>query len=83
MIRFCSAGVLCIALTFTVCQETRTGIMLTRKAKKLRAETGDPRYRAKAEDERGSMKRLLWVSSTRPLSKSPVCNAFSTFSPIH
>ncbi|KAJ6530057.1 MFS general substrate transporter [Mycena vulgaris] len=61
------AGGLCIVLTVTICQETRTGIMLTRKAKKLRAESGDPRYRAKAEDERGSMKNLLWVSSTRPL----------------
>ncbi|KAJ7773794.1 MFS general substrate transporter [Mycena metata] len=61
-----AAGV-CVVLTYTICKETRTGIMLTRKAKKLRAETGDPRYRAKAEDERGSMRRLLWVSSTRPI----------------
>ncbi|KAJ7151245.1 MFS general substrate transporter [Mycena filopes] len=61
------AGGLCIVLTYTICKETRTGIMLTRSAKKLRAETGDPRYRAKAEDERGPMRRLLWVSATRPL----------------
>lgn len=65
-----SAGGICIVLIVTICPETRTGIMLTRKAEKLRTETGDTRYRAKAEDERGSMKRLLWVSSTRPLSTS-------------
>ncbi|KAJ7607992.1 MFS general substrate transporter [Mycena polygramma] len=61
------AGGLCIVLTIIVLKETRTGVLLTRKAKKLRAETGDLRYRSKAEDELPSMKQLLWVSATRPL----------------
>jgi hypothetical protein len=66
----CSAGGLCIVLTVAVLQETRTGIMLTRKAKALRAETGDTRYRAHAEDARGPLSSLLWISATRPLSAS-------------
>jgi hypothetical protein len=66
----CSAGGLCIVLTVTVLQETRTGIMLTRKAKALRAETGDARYRARVEDTRGPLRSLLWISATRPLSAS-------------
>ncbi|KAJ7930408.1 MFS general substrate transporter [Mycena leptocephala] len=61
------AGGLCIVLTVAVLQETRTGIMLTRKAKALRAETGDTRYRAHAEDARGPLSSLLWISATRPL----------------
>ncbi|KAJ7813897.1 MFS general substrate transporter [Mycena olivaceomarginata] len=61
------AGGLCIVLTVAVLQETRTGIMLTRKAKALRAKTGDARYRAHAEDTRGPLRSLLWVSATRPL----------------
>ncbi|KAJ7466776.1 MFS general substrate transporter [Mycena galericulata] len=61
------AGGLCILLTIAVLQETRTGVLLTRKAKKLRAETGDARYRARVEDERTGMRALLWVSATRPL----------------
>ncbi|KAJ7812625.1 MFS general substrate transporter [Mycena olivaceomarginata] len=61
------AGGLCIVLTVAVLQETRAGIMLTRKAKALRAKTGDARYRAHAEDTRGPLRSLLWVSATRPL----------------
>ncbi|KAJ7723805.1 MFS general substrate transporter [Mycena metata] len=74
-----AAGV-CIVLIYAVCEETRTGVMLTRKAKRLRAETGNSQYRAKAEDERGSMKKLLWVSATRPilfLLTEPTVLAFS------
>ncbi|KAF7344296.1 MFS general substrate transporter [Mycena venus] len=61
------AGGVCIVLTIAVLQETRTGIMLTRKAKALRAETGDSRYRARVEDARGPLRSLLWISATRPL----------------
>ncbi|KAJ7505983.1 MFS general substrate transporter [Mycena galericulata] len=61
------AGGICIVLTIAVLQETRTGIMLTRMAKTLRAETGDARYRARAEDTRGPLRSLLWISATRPL----------------
>ncbi|KAJ7223281.1 MFS general substrate transporter [Mycena pura] len=61
------AGGICIVLTVAVLMETRTGIMLTRKAKALRAKTGDTRYRARAEEARGPLRSLLWVSATRPL----------------
>ncbi|KAJ7722401.1 MFS general substrate transporter [Mycena metata] len=74
------AAALCIILISALGKETRTGVMLTRKAKKLRAETRNPRYRAKAEDERGSMKKLIWVTSTRPillLLTEPTVLAFS------
>ncbi|KAK7060038.1 MFS general substrate transporter [Favolaschia claudopus] len=61
------AGGICIVLTITILKETRTGIILTRKAKALRAETGDDRYRARVEDTRGPLRTLLWISATRPL----------------
>lgn len=47
-------------------KETRGSIILTRLAKKARKETGDARYRARAEDETASLKTLIWISSTRP-----------------
>jgi len=36
-------------------------------AKKLRKETGDCRYRARAEDEQGNLRTLIYISCTRPL----------------
>ncbi|KAK7458023.1 hypothetical protein VKT23_009931 [Stygiomarasmius scandens] len=74
------AGAICVVLTITICQETRSGVMLARKARKLRVQTGDPRYRSKAEEERGSMMNLVWISSTRPiilLLTEPTVMAFS------
>lgn len=50
-----------------VMEETRTSVLLTRLAKKLRKETGDIRYRARAEDERASLKTLIFISCTRPI----------------
>ncbi|KAF9005034.1 MFS polyamine transporter [Cyathus striatus] len=47
--------------------ETRASVLLTRIAKKLRKETGDNRYRARVEDERASLRTLIFVSCTRPL----------------
>lgn len=67
-----SDGVLCIAVWF-IMQETRGSIILTRLARKTRKETGNNRYRARAEDETASLKTMIWISSTRPfceLSKS-------------
>lgn len=57
-------------------KETRGSIILTRLAKKTRKETGDTRYRARAEDETASLKTLIWISSTRPF-----CESFSAFLP--
>ena len=48
-------------------KETRSAVLLTRLAKKLRKETGDPRYRARVEDERASLRTLIYISCTRPL----------------
>ncbi|KAF5385771.1 hypothetical protein D9615_002204 [Tricholomella constricta] len=50
-----------------VMTETRTAILLTRIAKKVRKDTGDPRYRARIEDERASLKNLIFISCTRPI----------------
>ncbi|KAI0039241.1 hypothetical protein FA95DRAFT_1612734, partial [Auriscalpium vulgare] len=62
------AGVtaLCLVLLVLFMRETRTSIILTRRAKKLRAETGDDRYRSVAEVELPSL-TLLIISCTRPL----------------
>jgi len=43
-----------------------------REAQKLRKETGNPRYRARVEDENSSMRDLIYISCTRPL-----CEYFS------
>jgi hypothetical protein len=48
-------------------KETRSAVVLTRIAKKLRKKTGDHRYRARVEDERASLKTLIWISCTRPI----------------
>ena len=51
-------------------KETRSTILLTRLAKKVRKETGNHRYRARAEDEERSLSTLLYISCTRPLCMS-------------
>ena len=48
-------------------KETRTAVLLTRLAKKLRKETGNPHYRARVEDERASLRTLIYISCTRPI----------------
>ena len=58
-----------LLLVITVMKETRSTIILTRLARKLRKETGNPRYRAHAEDERGGLRTLIYISCTRPLCK--------------
>lgn len=61
------------------------GVILTRDARKKRKETGDPRYRARIEDERPSMRELVWVSCTRPLvllTTEPVVTSFSVRFPL-
>ena len=57
-------------LLTVVMKETRSSILLTQIARKLRKETGDSRYRARVEDERASLSRLIWVSCTRPVCMS-------------
>lgn len=47
--------------------ETRSAVLLTRLARHLRQKTGDHRYRARAEDERASLRTLIKISCTRPI----------------
>ncbi|KAI0306011.1 major facilitator superfamily domain-containing protein [Multifurca ochricompacta] len=61
-----AAGVVLVALVLFT-KETRTAVVLTAVAKKLRKKTGDKRYLARAELEKPSIKRLLIISCTRPL----------------
>ena len=62
------AGILFLFVLF-VMKETRSSVLLTRLAKKLRKETNDKRYRARIEDERGSLRSLILISCTRPCRK--------------
>lgn len=63
------AGVLAIAIIFFT-RETRGSVILSKRAKKLRKETGDERYQCRSDAERASLAVLLKVSMTRPLCES-------------
>jgi hypothetical protein len=56
----------------TMMKETRATVILTRLAKKIRKETGNPIYRARTEDERASLRTLIYISCTRPICKLTV-----------
>ncbi|TFK23218.1 drug transporter [Coprinopsis marcescibilis] len=74
----CAACFLCIPLM----GETRSAIILIRIARKIRKDTGNPQYRAKIEDERTSLKHLIWTSCTRPLFlliSEPIVTSFSVW----
>lgn len=61
-------------------RETRGSVILYRRAKKLRKDTGDSRYRAPSELEAPSLKALLHASTTRAallLVREPVVFTFS------
>ena len=69
-----------LPVMFFTLKETRASVILTRIAKKKRAETGDERYRSHAELERPPMIELVKLSLTRPfwfLVSEPVVTAFS------
>ena len=73
-----SLGIFLLELIFL--RETRGSVVLTRKAKKLRKEHKDDRYRAAAELETPDLKALLHASTTRAamlLVKEPVVLFFS------
>ena len=48
-------------------RETRTVVLLTRMAKKMRKETGNKQYRARVEVDRASLRTLIYISFTRPI----------------
>jgi MFS family permease len=61
-------------------KETRGSVILTRRAVRLRKDTGDNRYRAKTEAERASVAILIKNSLTRPvwmLISEPIVFVFS------
>ncbi|GAA5923091.1 MFS transporter [Sporobolomyces koalae] len=60
------AGLLAFAIILFT-RETRGSVILSRRAKKLRKETGDERYQCRSDAERASLAVLLKVSMTRPL----------------
>ncbi|CAL1715271.1 unnamed protein product [Somion occarium] len=72
-------GVFAVSIPILM-KETRSSVLLTRMAKKLRKTTGDKRYRARVEDERASLRTLIYISCTRPiylLFTEPVVASFS------
>ncbi|KAK9894773.1 MFS general substrate transporter [Cystobasidium minutum MCA 4210] len=79
-IQFALSGALVILLFF-LAKETRADVLLSRKAKKLRLETGDQRFATQAEEERASIATILKVALTRPfhlLFTEPIIQAFTT-----
>ncbi|KAH9849849.1 MFS general substrate transporter [Lenzites betulinus] len=72
-------GIFVVAVPICM-KETRSGVLLTKLAKKLRKDTGNHHYRARVEDERASLRTLIYISCTRPiylLLTEPVVAAFS------
>lgn len=59
-----------LVLVPLIMKETRSSIILMRIAKRMRKETGNPRYRARIEDEGVKLSTLIWVSCTRPIRES-------------
>lgn len=60
------AGVMAVLIIFFT-RETRGSVILSRRARKMRKETGDPRYQCRSDAERASLAVLIRVSMTRPL----------------
>lgn len=61
-----AAGVLAV-LIILFTRETRGSVILSKRARKLRKETGDSRYQCRSDAERASLAVLMKVSMTRPL----------------
>ncbi|GAA5981253.1 hypothetical protein JCM10908_004039 [Rhodotorula pacifica] len=59
-------GVMAVLLILFT-RETRGSVILSRRAHKLRKETGDPRYQCRSDAERASLAVLVRVSMTRPI----------------
>ncbi|KAL8276146.1 hypothetical protein RQP46_011440 [Phenoliferia psychrophenolica] len=65
-----------------ILKETRASVLLSRKAKKLRLETGDARYQARDDFERGSLVVMLQTSLGRPIKMlftEPVLLSFAVW----
>jgi MFS family permease len=69
-----------LVLIVTFMRETRSTVLLAKLAKRIRKETGDKRYRARIEDEGVDLRRLIYISCTRPmilLTTEPTVASFS------
>jgi hypothetical protein len=64
-IQFALAAVLTVIIWF-VQAETRESVLLSRRARKMRLDTGDERYVAKADEERASFSVMMKITLTRP-----------------
>lgn len=62
------SGVYFVIAALTM-KETRQSIILRRVAQKMRKETGNMRYRARVEETQRSLRELIWISCTRPISE--------------
>ncbi|KAG6901284.1 hypothetical protein C0995_014252 [Termitomyces sp. Mi166 len=56
-----------MALVLIGLRETRASVLLTKMARKMRLETGDDKFRSRAEDEKDSLTRRIYNSCTRPV----------------
>ncbi|KAF5363708.1 hypothetical protein D9756_001127 [Leucocoprinus leucothites] len=73
------AGTYVILIPF-ILHETRSTIVIKKIAHRLRKKTGDKRYRARVEDEGVNLKKLIWISCTRPvylMLTEPIVASFS------
>ncbi|GAA5892117.1 hypothetical protein JCM6882_005699 [Rhodosporidiobolus microsporus] len=80
-ILFAVSGAFALAMVF-ILDETRASVLLARKARKLRKETGDERYLSRDEFERGSIKEMFKTSLGRPvqmLLREPVLVAITAW----
>lgn len=80
-IMFAASGAFSAALFF-VLSETRGPVLLSRKAARLRKETGDERYQCKADLARSSFKVMIRTSLNRPLKMlftEPVLISFTAW----
>ena len=75
-------AVLVAIFTYFLLDETRASVLLTRKAKRLRKETGDERYLSKAEVEKTSLIEMWKTNLRRPVSllcHEPVLISFTAW----
>ncbi|KAF2500550.1 MFS general substrate transporter [Lophium mytilinum] len=79
LIAILTGGFACIS--FVLMRETSAPVILARKAKRLRKETGNPNLRSKLESKL-SGKELFWLSIIRPtkmLTRSWICFLISLY----
>ncbi|SCV68375.1 BQ2448_496 [Microbotryum intermedium] len=82
-ITMAASGAFTLALGFIVLpHETRASVLLSRKAARLRKETGGSRYQCKADVERGSFTHMMVTALSRPvkmLASEPILISFSAY----